>query len=161
MGKILLSEFEINHTILEPSRSSDYDYDPYNPERRFYSTLFHKLDFIDPIIQNTIISIYFPTEVAMCIIEAINRLSDNLVLDNNNPDIPSRPVILTIRGIYTNNNLIPSITTICRINDMIRFTIITNGIQEFMFTLDSRESESFVLELDDLTTYKTLNFNND
>lgn len=157
MGKIVLKDFEINHSVLEPSRSSDYDYDPDNPTRRFYSTFFHKAEFRDPIIQNVVIILYFPTEVAMSIIESINRLSDNLGLDNNNPDIPSKSVILTVRGIYTNNNLIQSLMVMGRINEIIRCTIITNGIQEFMFTLDSRESESLALELDDITAYRILN----
>ena len=157
MGKVILKDFEINHSILEPSRSSDYDYDPSHPERRFYSTFFHKAEFRDPVIQNVVTTLYFPTEVAMCIIESINRLSDNLGLDNNNPDIPSRSIILTVRGIYVNNNMMPSLMVMGRINDVIRCTIITNGIQEFIFTLDSRESESLALELDDITAYRILN----
>ena len=55
MGMILLSnDIIVDHRMISPSKVSDYDYDPRDISRRFYSTYFHTLEFRDGITNGRI-----------------------------------------------------------------------------------------------------------
>ena len=97
-----LSNYLVRHSIVLPSKFSDYDYDDRNPDRRFLSEIFHKLDFSDPIIGIQQCSILFTSDTSYKLRDALYHMNDNLGLDNN--DATKRaPVLATINDVYVNS----------------------------------------------------------
>ena len=47
--RLSLSSGVLDIRPILPSKASDYDYDPNNPSRRFYSTMFYEIIFLDSV----------------------------------------------------------------------------------------------------------------
>ena len=97
-----LSNYLVRHSIVLPSKFSDYDYDDTNPDRRFLSEIFHKLDFSDPIIGIQQCSILFTSDTSSKLCDALYHMNDNLGLDNNDATRKA-PILVTINDVYVNS----------------------------------------------------------
>lgn len=101
MGRLRLGPFNVDHYITAPSKSSDYDYDPSRPYRRFISTFLHHLEFRDIVVGNVLQEVMFSTEVALNIAGVIkntiggSRVSSS-VRDIFIPGVVDSPVFLTL-----------------------------------------------------------------
>ena len=99
---IRISDYNINHKILEPTEVSDYDYDPDNPNRRFLCTYIHKLEIQDRFTDEEIISINFSSEVCAEIVSHLYGIlysaDPNIspVIDNIYYDKSKYPIQLAI-----------------------------------------------------------------
>ena len=65
------STYRIEYTVSEPSKFSDYDYDPYNPNRRFIATYIHQLTIYDNILDIELLKLHFSSETCAGIIAAL------------------------------------------------------------------------------------------
>ena len=65
------STYRIEYNIIEPSKFSDYDYDPYHPNRRFISTYIHQLVILDNIMNTELLRLHFSSETCASIIAAL------------------------------------------------------------------------------------------
>ena len=65
------SIYRIEYNIIEPSKFSDYDYDPYHPNRRFISTYIHQLVILDNIMNTELLRLHFSSETCASIIAAL------------------------------------------------------------------------------------------
>ena len=146
MGKFTLSNgYMVIHKMVEPSKISDYDYDPRYSNRRFYSTFFHTLEFIDPITNVSYCELFFPTEVAESICSALFRLSDNLGVDSNGAPI-IHPLMLTVKDVFIKGYNEYCLCTFNRFENMISMSIIKDYTL-FSIALDERDTEYLVKDL--------------
>ena len=70
------STYKIEYNIIEPSKFSDYDYDPFNPARRFISTYIHQLIIYDNIMGTELMKLHFSSETCAAIISALYAILD-------------------------------------------------------------------------------------
>lgn len=145
MGMILLSnDIIVDHRMISPSKVSDYDYDPKDATRRFYSTFFHTLEFRDRITNAVYIKLFFPTEICQSIAEGLMKLLEGEYLTSN-----SRPIIYTIRGIFVDGAHSTSMCTLSktRNSDNITMSILTP--YNYSLTLNEFDTIEMITELDD------------
>ena len=120
-----LSNYLVRHSIVLPSKFSDYDYDDTNPDRRFLSEIFHKLDFIDSIIGIQLCSILFTSDTSYKLRDALQNMNDNLGIDNNDATRQSS-ILVTINDVYVNSFINkPSYMSLVRDLDKIIISIIS------------------------------------
>lgn len=120
-----LSNYLVRHSIVLPSKFSDYDYDDTNPDRRFLSEIFHKLDFSDPIIGIQQCSILFTSDTSYKLRDALQSMNDNLGIDNNDVTRQSS-ILVTINDVYVNSFINkPSYMSLVRDLDKIIISIIS------------------------------------
>ena len=120
-----LSNYSVRHSIVLPSKFSDYDYDDTNPDRRFLSEIFHKLDFIDSIIGIQLCSILFTSDTSYKLRDALQNMNDNLGIDNNDATRQSS-ILVTINDVYVNSFINkPSYMSLVRDLDKIIISIIS------------------------------------
>ena len=138
--KLTLDNIVINYKIKEPSANMDYDYDPYNPTRRFISTYIHQLDFIDKYTEVEILSINFSSEVCATIIK-------NLYLI-----MIEGFTLLTIQNVYCNNK--SGTLMLLKENDRYRINYSNNNEDNegssFIFSKVEIERLIILLESDDI-----------
>lgn len=116
-----LENYNILYSINFPSKVTDYDYDPSRPNRRFISTLMHELHFYDKFTGIEIALLKFSSEICYKIRYGLIRM-----VEQNNEDY-SRPLVLTIKDIYSNNMTIPSILSLFKTNNnSIQVSILNN-----------------------------------
>ena len=98
------STYRIEYNIIEPSKFSDYDYDPYHPNRRFISTYIHQLIILDNIMNTELLRLHFSSETCASIIAALYAILNsglrttsvrNVYAEDMSGDIV-RPVSFTI-----------------------------------------------------------------
>ena len=111
----------IYYTISLPTKISDYDYDPNNINRRFITTLLHDLIFCDRITNTKIVELKFSTDIC-------DRLKYGLIKMVNKPvdEESSRPLILTIKDIYSNDMFTPSIVSLYKLPNKIQLSVLNN-----------------------------------
>ena len=152
-----LSNYSVRHSIVLPSKFSDYDYDDINPDRRFLSEIFHKLDFSDPIIGIQQCSILFTSDTSYKLRDALYHMNDNLGLDNN--DATKRaPVLATINDVYVNSFINkPSYMSLVRDLNKVIMSIVSQyhyAREVFKISLDETDciTLSSILEASDQYT---------
>lgn len=120
MYELELSNYNIKYYIDLPSKASDYDYDD---GKRFISTFMHKLIFCDKITNFKNITMRFSTEVCCKIAYGLEMLVSN--------NMKKRPLLITIKDIFVNDKMFPSIITLCRFEN--------GNIQISILDLDDKE----------------------
>lgn len=70
-------QIDVLHKVYETSRMSDYDYDPGNPERRYYSDFLHILTIEDMITKQDIISLEYMNDAAEEVVDILKGLRDD------------------------------------------------------------------------------------
>ena len=147
MGNFTLSYsgYNVIHKMIEPSKVSDYDYDPYNEKRRFYTTFFHTLEFKDPITDQSYCKLFFPTEVCQSISSALFRLSDNPGVDSNGAPI-SHPLMLTIKDVFMEGYNEYCLCTLNRFENLICMNIIKDTTL-FNVSLDESDVDFLINDL--------------
>ncbi len=119
--KLELINYIVYYTLAIPTKISDYDYDPTNINRRFISTLLHELSFYDRITNAKIVELKFSTDICNKIRSGFIRM----ITDPMNEE-SVRPLILTIKDIYSNDMLTPSIISLFKSPDKIQLSILNN-----------------------------------
>lgn len=119
--KLELLNYLIYYTISLPTKISDYDYDPNNINRRFITTLLHDLIFCDRITNTKIVELKFSTDIC-------DRLKYGLIkmVDNPIDEESSRPLILTVKDIYSNDMFTPSIVSLYKLPNKIQLSVLNN-----------------------------------
>jgi len=144
MEELITGSYIIEHEIKEPSKLSDFDYDPEDLGRRFISTYIHTLRFKDRITDAELVTIGFPSETCANIIVGIMGTD---AMSNNHH------LLSSVKGIFVNGSHKPGIMTISRIwnGDGITITILNNG-ETYRFDMDSKDVYKFVdlLETDQI-----------
>jgi len=158
--KIELSQYIVEHSISEPSKMSDYDYDPTRPERRFVTTYIHHLSFADKITGVPVLALSFPSETCANIIASLygmllSKNAQGVVpaydMQRAAPYTLANPIVLSIRNIFIEGKSIPSTGVITNINDHIRFTVASNGNTLCVsFTYDEADMLIKLLEIDEI-----------
>lgn len=116
LKQLKTNDYLMTYTLKEPSRTSDYDYDPDHPGRRFVSTYVHELEILDKITNERLIKINFSSETCGLWLSTLYRL-----LYTNTQD-----VVRTIRSIYVDGNTTPAILSIVKnIKDPANFLTFT------------------------------------
>lgn len=145
MGMILLSnDIIVDHRMISPSKVSDYDYDPKDLTRRFYSTFFHTLEFRDRITNAVYIKLFFPTEICQSIAEGLMKLLEGECLTSN-----SRPVIYTIRGIFVDGAHSTSMCTLSKTRNSNNITMSILTPYNYSLILNEFDTIEMITELDD------------
>lgn len=145
------SEYLVRHSIVLPSKFSDYDYDD-DPNRRFISNIFHKMEFVDQITDMSLCSVLFTSDTAEILCDALYHMNDNLGTDNNT--IISKPVLITIDNVYvesfTNK---PSLMTLMRELDKLRITVISqyqSTKEVFKILLNENDSMNIISSINNI-----------
>lgn len=116
--ELVLTNYKMRYTLKEPSRTSDYDYDPDAPNRRFISTYVHELEILDKITDNQLIKINFASDTCGLLLSALYRLNYTNSQDG----------VRTLRNIYLDGiTAPPALLSIVKHDD--------GAIQSLTFTL--------------------------
>lgn len=119
--KLKLMNYDLIYNIDIPTKISDYDYDDAIPERRFISTLLHSLSFYDNIIGIEVLNLKFSTDTCYKLKYGLLQILQNEKQTNN------RLLILTIKDIYANNMMTPSIISLFKLpNNLIQISVLNN-----------------------------------
>ena len=119
--KLKLMNYDLIYNIDIPTKISDYDYDDAIPERRFISTLLHSLSFYDNIIGIEVLNLKFSTDTCYKLKYGLLQFLQNEKQTNN------RLLILTIKDIYANNMMTPSIISLFKLpNNLIQISVLNN-----------------------------------
>lgn len=162
--KINIGPYIIDHYMSPPSKSSDYDYDPDNPYRRFISIFMHHLVFIDYITNQELLHIIFSSDIAESISYGILSMFDNLGVDNN--DIISKKITTTINDIFIQGIVDKHVVLILNRleNGRVLFNIelvsyCANNNTIFSMSLDERSAETLYNELENRDVFENLKRN--
>ena len=141
-----LSNYLVRHSIVLPSKFSDYDYDDRDPNRRFLSEIFHKLDFSDAIIGIQQCSILFTSDTSNKLCDALYHMNDNLGLDNNDATRKT-PVLVTINDVYVDSFINkPSYMSLVRdLNKVIISIVSQYHYAREIFKISLNETDSITL----------------
>ena len=144
MGMILLSnDIIVDHKMISPSKVSDYDYDPRDISRRFYSTFFHTLEFKDRITNTIYTKLFFPTEVCQAIAEGLMNIVEGETLNS------TRPIMYTIKGIFVDGYNESCMCTISKIKNADRVTLSILSPCNYSISLNEFDAIELITELDD------------
>lgn len=144
MGMILLSnDIIVDHRMISPSKVSDYDYDPRDISRRFYSTYFHTLEFRDGITNAVYIKLFFPTEICQSIAEGLMKLVEGESIAN------SRPIVYTIRGIFVDGAHQSSLCTLSKTRNSNNISMSILTPYNYTISLNEVDAIEMITELDD------------
>ena len=140
--------YKIEHNLKEPSKMSDYDYDPNNIKRRFYSTFFTEADFKDPITDVEIVKLFFDLEVAGRLIVG---LYDIMYKESNNP----HPVIRTVKGVFVNDSSTPCMSVLSKSGQVFQVSFICEGEHITLTFINEDDLDKFiqVLQSDGMVDY--------
>lgn len=146
-NNVRTSFYDVFHTVLEPSRMSDYDYDPDSPDRRFYSTYMHSLHFNDSITESAILGVEFTSDVWAEILSNIYRITFGV--DG------SFPVLSTINNVRLENNPLTRSDMLIYRNPAVDYFIHMDFVcsdkrWELNFTQEDIEKLLTILEVDDI-----------
>ena len=120
-----IANYLVRHSLVLPSKFSDYDYDDRDPNRRFLSDIFHKLEFFDAILNNSLCTILFTSDTSMILCDALYHMNDNLGIDNNTV-IQGNPIFKTINDVYVESFINkPSYMSLIRDRDKLILSIIS------------------------------------
>lgn len=144
MGMILLSnDIIVDHKMISPSKVSDYDYDPRDISRRFYSTFFHTLEFKDRITNTIYTKLFFPTEVCQAIAEGLMN-----IIEGETPN-STRPIMYTIKGIFVDGYSESCMCTISKIKNADCITLSILSPSNYLISLNEFDAIELITELDD------------
>ncbi len=115
-----LINYNILYNINLPTKITDYDYDPNRPTRRFISTLLHELHFYDKFNGVEIANLKFSSETCYKIKYGLSRMAEQI--DSNY----SRPLVLAIKDVYSNDMNTPSILSLFKHDNSIQLSILNN-----------------------------------
>ena len=83
------STYRIDYIVEEPSKFSDYDYDPFRPERRYISTYIHKLVIYDNILNQKLLTVHFSSETCAELLRVLYACTTGFIR------------VATIHNVYT------------------------------------------------------------
>lgn len=144
MNEINTENYTILYNVKEPSRTSDYDYDPDNPNRRFISMYVNELEIKDKFTDESLIKMNFSSETHALVVSSLYK-----ILYTDSPNL-----VRTYRNIYIEGSSSPAILSVVKSsNDLTVFTFIhpkfklefnfsKNNIYDLMKLLDTEEINS-------------------
>lgn len=144
MNEIKTENYTILYNVKEPSRTSDYDYDPDNPNKRFISMYVNELEIKDRFTDESLIKMNFSSETHALLVSSLYK-----ILYTESPNL-----VRTYRNIYIEGNQTPAILSIVKSsNNLTVFTFIhpkfklefnfsKNNIYDLMKLLDTEEINS-------------------
>lgn len=144
MNEIKTENYTILYNVKEPSRTSDYDYDPDNPNKRFISMYVNELEIKDRFTDESLIKMNFSSETHALLVSSLYK-----ILYTESPNL-----VRTYRNIYIEGNQTPAILSVVKSsNNLTVFTFIhpkfklefnfsKNNIYDLMKLLDTEEINS-------------------
>lgn len=144
MNEINTEDYTILYNVKEPSRTSDYDYDPDNPNRRFISMYINELEIKDKFTDESLIKMNFSSETHALLVSSLYK-----ILYTDSPNL-----VRTYRNIYIEGSPSPAILSVVKSSaDLTVFTFIhpkfklefnfsKNNIYDLMKLLDTEEINS-------------------
>lgn len=137
-----------NYTILyntkEPSRTSDYDYDPEHPDRRFISMYINELEIKDKFTDESLIKMNFSSETHALLVSSLYKIlyteSPNLVRTYRNIYIDGSPAPAILSVVKSSRDL--TIFTFIHPKFKLEFEFSKNNIYDLMKLLDTEEINS-------------------
>ena len=127
--RLELSNYNMEYFINYPSKAFDYDYDE---ERRFVSTYIQGLIFYDKITNFKNIVIKFSPDVCYKFIYGLNQMISNG---------EKTPLLLTLKDVFINDRMFPSIITFYRFD---------NGNIQISILDQRNDKEYILLNIDDI-----------
>lgn len=119
--KLKLINYNLIYNINMPTKITDYDYDDTIPERRFITTLLHNLSFYDNITGVKVLNLKFSTDTCYKLKYGLLQILQNEKQTNN------KILLLTIKNIYSNDMMIPSIISLFKLpNNFIQISVLNN-----------------------------------
>lgn len=131
-----LNNYQLIYTLEYPTKISDFDYDLDNPQRRFISTLLHTLFIYDKISNIELLNIKFSTDTCYQIIYALKT-----IIDNNRKN---KLLLLSVKNVYINDMMIPSILAISKLNDNIIKISALNNISDYHLNFNIIEIQKII-----------------
>lgn len=144
MNEIKTENYTILYNVKEPSRTSDYDYDPDNPNKRFISMYVNELEIKDRFTDESLIKMNFSSETHALLVSSLYK-----ILYTESPNL-----VRTYRNIYIEGNQTPAILSVVKSsNNLTVFTFIhpkfklefnfsKNNIYDLIKLLDTEEINS-------------------
>ena len=147
-NEIYTQNYRITHSVAEPSKMSDYDYDPDKPYRRFVSTYLHTLKISDRITDQELISLKFSSETCAQIIIGLYGVYFKKYSYNDAYPISPDPnmssfleeassigrimnygniTLTTINSVYINDSIRPGSLVISKNPNDVQFSVINAG----------------------------------
>lgn len=171
--EIFTQNYRISHSIEEPSKMTDYDYDPSDPSRRFVSTYLHILEFFDIITNQKLISLKFSSETCAQIIVGLygicfrNDSYRDAYPINPDPHMSSvldeavslkkfishgNMVLTTISSIYIDNSIRSGAIILSKNQSDIQLSIINHEapVLNFIFSYNDIGALLNLLEIDEI-----------
>lgn len=144
MNEIKTENYAILYNVKEPSRTSDYDYDPDNPNKRFISMYVNELEIKDRFTDESLIKMNFSSETHALLVSSLYK-----ILYTESPNL-----VRTYRNIYIEGNQKPAILSVVKSSDnltvftfihpkfKLEFNFSKNNIYDLMKLLDTEEINS-------------------
>ena len=125
--KLNLSSGVLDIRPILPSKASDYDYDPNNPARRFYSMVFYEIVFLDSVTETEVFRILMTSDSINRLCAGVKRIFEKKFkfLSINN-------------GLYAAQTRQPCVMAIAsfRSTPLSSITVILDMKHQFSFTMD-------------------------
>lgn len=114
-----LINYDLIYSLNYPTKITDFDYDPSNPNRRFVSTLLHSLSIYDKFNDIELLNIKFSTDTCYKIKYGLTKIIDDNIIN--------KPIFLTISDVYINDMNTPSVMALSKLNEeAIKISILNN-----------------------------------